>query len=129
MHRQRLDLVGKKAGQKGGELRWRKRAALIRIVIVRWRKGRACRATEKLSAVSTVQMPANRIPVIVNAVTPIVSDTQGMVTIVAIPCLSFPMLPCCDCVLWRLTPANVGSPGPAAAHLRAKKINLWSRPR
>ena len=30
-------------------------------------------------------MPANRIPVIVNAVTPIVSDTQGMVTMVAIP--------------------------------------------
>jgi hypothetical protein len=74
-------------------------------------------------------MPANRVPVIVNAVTPIVSDTQGMVTVVAVPCLSFPMLPCCDCVLWRLTPANVGSPGPAAAHLRAKKINLWSRPR
>ena len=60
---------------------------LIRIVIVRWRKGRAYRVTEKLSAVSTVQMPANRVPVIVNAVTPIVSDTQGMVTVVAIPCL------------------------------------------
>jgi hypothetical protein len=41
-------------------------------------------------------MLANRVPVIVNAVTPIVSDTtEGMVTIVAIPSLSFPMLPCC----------------------------------
>jgi hypothetical protein len=77
--------LGRKAGQKGGELKWRKRAALIQIVIVRWRKGRAFRATEKLSAASTVQMPASRIPVIVNAVTPIVSDTQGMVTMVAIP--------------------------------------------
>ena len=54
-------------------------------MIVRWRKSRAFPATEKLSAASTVQMPANRIPVIVNAVTPIVSDTQGMVTMVAIP--------------------------------------------
>ena len=77
--------MGKKAGQKGGELKWRKRAALIQIVIVRWRKDRAFPATEKLSAASTVQMLANRIPVIVNAVTPIVSDTQGMVTMVAIP--------------------------------------------
>ena len=58
-------------------------------MIVRWRKGRAYRATEKLSVVSTVQMPAKRVPVIVNAVTPIVSDTQGMVTVVAVPCLSF----------------------------------------
>lgn len=34
-------------------------------------------ATEKLSAASSVPMPANRVPVIVNAVTPIVSETYG----------------------------------------------------
>jgi hypothetical protein len=61
--------------RKGGELEWRKRAALIRIVIVHWRKDRAFPAAEKPSAASSVLMPANRVRVIVNAGMPIVSDT------------------------------------------------------
>lgn len=102
---------------------------LIRIVIVRWRKGRAYRVTEKLSAVSTVQMPANRVPVIVNAVTPIVSDTQGMVTVVAIPCLqSLFFLVATVCCCYRYHPAKAGSSWPVAAHLRAKKSTSGAHP-
>ena len=70
---------------KGGELKWRKRAALIRIVIVRWKKDRAFPATENAFVASSVPMPANRLPVIVNAVMPIVSETEGLVTQVASP--------------------------------------------
>jgi hypothetical protein len=75
-------------------------------------------------------MPANRDPVIVNAVTPIVSDTEGMVTIVAIPCLSFPMLPCVRLCLWLtdITPPKAGSPGPAAAPLLPKNQPLEHTP-
>lgn len=102
---------------------------LIRIVIVRWRKGRAYRVTEKLSAVSTVQMPANRVLVIVNAVTPIVSDTQGMVTVVAIPCLqSLCFLGATVFCGYRYHPAKAGSSWPVAAHLRAKKSTSGAHP-
>ena len=56
-------------------------------------------------------MPANRVPVIVNAVTPIVSDTQGMVTVVAIPLSPYASLVRLCFVVTDITPLRRVVPG------------------